>query len=309
MKRFIRLTILCAVLVFVGCTKHERNEELASRLADEIVDEGATNIEHALERVDSAEQAGVFSTVRANTVKAVIYENTYRRQMAAYYAEKAIEAEAGNAITTSADSGDYCTVRWILADVTYANGEYGKSLALAKEILAFVGDGATPSALAIKCRALSQMANCESELNHIDEAERLLLQGIDILMGSTQQATRFDEIDPLIYTLLSLNDLYLDNKMPERALTLIAKMDTAMNRLTQCPDTPEWVVQLRRNNVTISKAMAYAANTKRSRPKPSSANIDSSQTWMLPTRLLKASVSPSWVVTMRPSVCSTRPIP
>ncbi len=51
-----------------------------------------------LERVDSAEKAGVFTAVRANNVKACIYVNTDRRRMAAYYAEKAIAAEEGHMI-------------------------------------------------------------------------------------------------------------------------------------------------------------------------------------------------------------------
>ncbi|MBQ6156236.1 MAG: helix-turn-helix transcriptional regulator, partial [Bacteroidales bacterium] len=142
----------------------------------------------------------------------------------------------------------------------YADGEYGKSLALSKEILAFVGDGTTPKDIEVKCRALTQMADCENELGHVDEAERLFLQCADILMESTQHASGFSEIDPLIYTLLSLNDLYIDNKMPEKALPQMAKIDTAMNRLIRCPDSPDWVIQMRRNHVTISKAMVYAAN-------------------------------------------------
>lgn len=54
--------------------------------------------------------------------------------MAAYYAEKAIDANAGMAVSTPADSSLFYTARWILADVAYANGEYGKSITLAKEI-------------------------------------------------------------------------------------------------------------------------------------------------------------------------------
>lgn len=251
--------MLCAVLTLAGCTKYDRSEE-ALALSEEIINKGSTNVEHSLERVDSAEQVGLFTAVRANTVKAMISFNADRRRMAAYYAEKAIAAEAGHAVTTSADSNLYCKARWILGDGAYADGEYGKSLALAKEVLSFVGDGSMPKDIEMKCRALTQMAGCENELGHVDEAERLFLQCIDILMESTQNATGFSEIDPLIYTLLSLNDLYIDNKMPEKALPLIEKMDTSLNRLTRCPGTPDWVIQMRRNNVTISKAMVYAAN-------------------------------------------------
>lgn len=260
MKQNIHLIILCVVLILTaGCTKPDRSEEVTA-LSIELEDLAISDIDKALERVDSAEKAGVFTAVRANNVKACIYVNTDRRRMAAYYAEKAIAAEEGHAISTSADSSDYCTSRWILADNAYDNGEYGKSLALAKEILAFVGEGTNHRTLSIKCRALAQMADCESELNHISEAERLFQQSIDIMLESTHHTSRFSDIDPLFYSLLSLNDLYLDNNMADRSLPLMAKMDTAMNRLIQCPDNADWVVQKRRNNLTISKAMAYAAN-------------------------------------------------
>ncbi|MBR0263767.1 MAG: hypothetical protein IJQ60_07780, partial [Prevotella sp.] len=162
MKRFIHLIILCAVLTLtVGCTKPDRSD-VAQKLSKEIINEGSTNIEHSLERVDSAEDAGLFTAVRVNTVKAMISFNANRRRMAAYYAEKAIAAEAGHAVTTSADSNLYCKACWLLGNSAYADGEYGKSLALSKEILAFVGDGTTPKDIEVKCRALTQMADCEN---------------------------------------------------------------------------------------------------------------------------------------------------
>ena len=256
--RNILVILLLVVLTIAACTKPDRSEE-ATKLSDELEKMAADEMDKALARADSAEEARVFTAKQANMVKAVIYENAGRRRMAAYYAEKAIEAEAGHAISTSTDSTEYCVARMILSDNAYDNAEYGKSIALAKEILAFVGDGTNPWALAMKCTALSQMADCESELNHISEAERLFLQSIDIMMESTQQATRYSDIDPLFYALLALNDLYRENKMPERSLPLMAKMDTAMNRMTRCPDNADWVVQMRRNHMTISKAMVYAA--------------------------------------------------
>ena len=262
-RYFIILIVFVAVAALTtGCSKPDRNDEAAA-LSKEIVNDGLSDVEHSVERVDSAEQAGLFTAIRANTIKAIIYENADRRRLAAYYAEKAIAAEAGHAVATSADSNLHCKARWILGNGAYADGEYGKSLALSKEILAFVGDGTTPNDLEMKCRAIMQMAGCESKLGHIAESEQLFLQCIDDLMTSTQHATDYGEIDPLIYTLLSLNDLYIDNKQPEKALSLMTKMDTAMARLTRCPNTPDWAMQKRRNNVTISKAMVYAANGQR----------------------------------------------
>lgn len=262
MKRILNsLFFLILVLLPPACSRPDRSQE-AIALSDELQNLAISDMETALERVDSAQSAGVFTDVKANTVKACIYENADLRQMAAYYAEKAIAEEEGS-VTSSADSSDYCVARCILADNAYDNGAYGKSLVLAREVLDFTGNSTSSYALAMKCRALSQMADCESELNHLDQAERLFLQSIDISMEGTKQATSFSDIDPLFYSLLALSDLYLDNGMPERALPLHAKMDTAMTRLSQCPDAPDWVVQMRRNNVTISKAMVYAANGQR----------------------------------------------
>lgn len=123
------ILMLFSVLVFAGCTKPDRSNE-AKALSNEIINEKSTNVEQSLERVDSAEQAGLFTAVRANTVKAIVSFNADRRRMAAYYAEKAIAAEAGHAVTTSADSDFYCKARWILGNSVYADGEYGKSVAL-----------------------------------------------------------------------------------------------------------------------------------------------------------------------------------
>ncbi len=264
MSRYIIIltTVVFVLALTTACTKPDRSDE-AVALSKEIVSDGLSDVGHSVERVDSAEQAGLFTAVRANTIKAIIYENAGRRRLAAYYAEKAIAAEAGHTVATSADSSLYCKARCVLGNDAYADGEYGKSITLAKEILAFVGDGTTPNDVEMKCRAIMQMADCENKLGHITESEQLYLQCIDDLMTSTQRATDYGEIDPLIYTLLSLNDLYIDNKMPEKALPLIAKMDTAMARLTRCPNTPDRVMQKRRNNVTISKAMVYAANNQK----------------------------------------------
>ena len=243
--------------LFSGCTKHGRSDE-AVALSEEIVEEGFSDIEHAMQRVDSAQQAGLFTAVRANTVKAMLHENADKLQLAAYYAEKAIAAE--EAVKTSADSTLYCVARWILSDVTFTNGEYGKSLSLAKEILTFIGESDSPENVIMRCRALTLIAECESELNHIDESERLFLQCVDMLMQSTVGATDYSDIDPLIYALLSLNDLYIDNQMPEKAIPLIPRLDTAVNRLARTCDEEEWILLKRRNNATISKAMVYAAN-------------------------------------------------
>ena len=264
-----KIPIFIAMLVLAACTSPDRSDQ-AQALMEELLVSAMDDIDKGMERIDSAEQAGLFTAVRANTVKAMIYLNTDRQRMADYYAKKAIDAEKSYVVTTAADSSDHCMVLFILGNGAYADGEYGKSIALSKEILAFVGDGTTPRDNEMKCRAMMQMADCENKLGHIAESERLFQQCIDLQMERMQHATSYSGIDPLIYTLLSFNDLYIDNKMPEKALPLMAMMDTAMNRLIRCPNTPDWVIQKRRNDVTISKAMVYAANARSSESHPSS---------------------------------------
>ena len=123
MKRLLYLIIICAIVALtMGCTKPDRDDE-AVALSTKIVSEGLSDSNHALECVDSAEQVGVFTAVRANTIKAIVYSNAGRRRMAAYYAEKAIAAEAGQAVNTSADSNLYFKVRYVLADGAYINDE------------------------------------------------------------------------------------------------------------------------------------------------------------------------------------------
>ena len=75
MKQNIHLIILCVVLILTaGCTKPDRSEEVTA-LSIELEDLAISDIDKALERVDSAEKASVFTAVRANNVKACIYVN------------------------------------------------------------------------------------------------------------------------------------------------------------------------------------------------------------------------------------------
>jgi len=85
MSRYIIIltTVVAVLTLTVGCTKPDRSDE-AVALSKEIVSDGLSDVGHSVERVDSAEQAGLFTAVRANTIKAIIYENAGRRRLAAY---------------------------------------------------------------------------------------------------------------------------------------------------------------------------------------------------------------------------------
>lgn len=61
MRHSLCFILFCAVLALtVACTKPDRSEE-ADRLCEELMEMGVENPEGAVERVDSAQQAGVFT--------------------------------------------------------------------------------------------------------------------------------------------------------------------------------------------------------------------------------------------------------
>lgn len=77
-KNIIVISLLAVLALTVGCAKPDRSEE-ATALSDELQDLAISDMDKALARVDSAEDARAFSAVHANTVKACIYMNADRR--------------------------------------------------------------------------------------------------------------------------------------------------------------------------------------------------------------------------------------
>ena len=167
MKQVLYLLIYIGLALTMGCSKPDRSGE-AEKLIDELTDLGFENLELALARVDSAEEAGVFTVVQANTVKAIIYENADWLRMAAYCANKAIAAEAEHTITTPGDSNLYCIARWILADGTFVNGEYGKSISLAKEIRLAAPTGTASRRGTVAGNPATGRRNCQKAPIHYD---------------------------------------------------------------------------------------------------------------------------------------------
>ena len=87
MKRSIHLILLSAVLTLMAaCTNVNRNEE-ADRLKSELQEMLFKTPKKALARVDSAEQAGLFSATTANLIRTNIYGNMGQTRLAIYYGE------------------------------------------------------------------------------------------------------------------------------------------------------------------------------------------------------------------------------
>ena len=261
MRKFFRIIFCVTLVVAVGCTKRDADYTVARQVEHAIIDEAFDDFDHAWQRMDSAEQAGLFTAAQADNLRAIVCMNTYRYRMAAHYAEKAIEAQGGQKAVTPIDSNIFCLSRWVLAGCAYYDGDYGKSIQHSKEILSLATNIKKQREREMRGRALVQMAECEEALNHIDEAEELYLECLDMHRVCLSEASNPWDLDPLIFLLLAINDLYLDHGMPEKALALVPLADTALSRLENYDDeVGDYVGQMRRNNLTISKAMVYAAN-------------------------------------------------
>ena len=252
----ILLTVVLAALsLFVNCSKPDRSEE-AAQLKNEIQDLLYSNPEQALERVDSAELAGVFSETTANLIRSNVYGRMGQTQLALFYGEQVkLSPELRS------EGVNYYSALLQLASLLNKNGEWGKSLHLADEIMADADQGGLDEqmALRIKSRALTNKASCEQNMGHLEEAERYYLEGIDLMMGVVEPKDYWI-IDALVVAVIETTEFYLEQDMPQKALPMVEKADTAMARMARCPDMPEFVLNRRTNNLTINQALAYAAN-------------------------------------------------
>ena len=266
MRQKIHLIILCAVLAFAACTKPNRSEE-ANKLRYELRDMMYKTPEKALARIDSAEQVGLFSAATANVIRANVYGQMGQTRLAIYYGEQIL-----NDPELKREGRTYYSALIFLNSLLERNGEYGKVLRLTDEMIAEVDNemkqgGGTSGisdqvALRVKSHALTFKGECEKHLGHPDKAEHFYLEGINLMIDSVKHPSDFWVIDALIYGVLEATDLYLESNMPEKALALVAKGDTALARLTRCPDVPDYASKIRHNNITISQAMIYAANVQ-----------------------------------------------
>lgn len=259
--------LLFAVLTFAACTKSDRSEE-EKTLRYELRDMMYKNPAQALTRIDSAEQVGLFSAATANVIRANVYGQMGQTRLAIYYGEQIL-----NDPKLKREGRTYYSALIFLNSLLERDGEYGKVLHLTDEIIADVDNemkqgGGTSGisnqvALRVKSHALTFKGECEKHLGHPDKAEHFYLEGINLMIDSVKHPSDFWVIDALIYGVLETTDFYLENGMPEKALALVAKGDTALARLDRCPDVPDYASKIRHNNITISQAMIYAANSQR----------------------------------------------
>ena len=258
--------LLFTVLVFAGCTKPDHNKE-AKQLKNELQEMLYKNPEQALARVDSAEQAGVFSAATANLIRTNLYGSMGQTRLAVFYGEQIL-----NDPELKKEGDTYYSALLMLNGLLERNGEYGKVIRLSDEIIADIenetSDINEQVALRVKSRALTFKGDCEYHLKHPDEAERFYLEGIELMMEGVKHPDDYWVIDPLIISIIETTEFYLEQGKAEKALALVAKGDTALARLDRCPNVPDKVYHLRHNNITILQAMVYAANGQRDKAEP-----------------------------------------
>ena len=259
--RYIVSLILFAVLAFAACTKPDRSEE-AKKLKLELQEMLYKNPEQALARVDSAEQAGLFSAATANLIRVNLYGSMGQMRLALFYGEQIL-----NVPELKREGDTYYSALLLLNGLLQRNGEYGRVIRLSDEIIADVdnerklGGISEQVALRVKSRALTSKGDCEKNLGHPDEAERYYLEAIDLMMD-VKHSDDYWVIDALFMAVLEATEFYLEVDRAEKALPLVAKGDTALARLDRCPNLPDPIRHLRHNNATINQALVYAANNQ-----------------------------------------------
>ena len=251
----ILTTFVTVVALTMGCTKPDRSEE-ATNLKNELQEILFSNPEKVLARVDSAECAGVFSETTANLIRCNVYGQIGKTQLAIFYGEQIKQSP-----DLRSEGVNYYSALLQLTSLLNKNGEWGKAIHLADEIMADVDKGGLDEqmALRIKSRAFTNKASCEQNMGHLEEAERYYLEGIDLMMDVTHPKDYWI-IDALVIAVIETTEFYLEQDIPQKALPMVEKADTAMARMARCPDMPEYVLNKRVNNLTINQALAYAAN-------------------------------------------------
>ena len=261
----ILLPVFAAVAVLMmGCTKPDRSEE-EQKLKEELQKIAFTTPEKAFAKIDSAERVGLFSPATANLIRTNFYGQMGQTRLAIFYGEQIL-----NVPELKREGASYYSALLMLGGWLERNAEYGKVLCLCDEIIADVehereqGGGTSgisaEVALRVKSRALTLKGSCELNMNHPDKAEQYFLEAINIMLDGVKQTDDYWVIDPLFIAIGETTEFYLGQGMPQKALKLVAIGDTALARQERCKELPEYVYQIRHNNITINQAMIYAAN-------------------------------------------------
>ena len=129
------IAIIAALSLLVNCSKPDRSEE-ATQLKNELQDILFSNPEQVLERVDSAELAGVFTETTANLIRSNVYGRMGKTQLALFYGE-----QIKHSPQLRSEGVNYYSALLQLTSLLNKNGEWGKAIHLADEIIADADQG------------------------------------------------------------------------------------------------------------------------------------------------------------------------
>ena len=164
--------VVAALSLSAACSKPDRSEE-ATQLKNELQEIIFSNPEKVLERVDSAERTGVFTETTANLIRSNVYGHMGKTRLAVFYGE-----QIKHSPELRSEGVNYYSALLQLTSLLNKNGDWGKAIHLADEIIADADQGGLDEqmALRIKSRALTNKASCEQNMGHLEEAERYIMK-------------------------------------------------------------------------------------------------------------------------------------
>ena len=251
-------SVILVVLLLSACSTQKPDDDDVSYVQNKIIDVGWEDYDLAMSQVDSLEMSGKFSAARADETRSLICANADRHRLAYYYAERGICSAMMSGREEDADV--ICSNKRVMSDCKLRNGEYGKAIRIANELLHDFDGDTSEIALMMAASAYSLIAECESGLRRNSEAEKYYLASIRTIYESFPNPRVLEHVDPLFYNAATLIIFYIDNSQYEKALPLVPMLDTAICRMEKCPGVSGVELQMRKRNYLIAKAMALAVN-------------------------------------------------
>lgn len=207
-------------------------------IESQIIDLGWEDYALALSRTDSLEQSGKFSAARADEARAIVCMNNERNRLAYYYAERAMKTAIESGREDETDIAP--SVKRVMSDCKLKNGEYGKAIRIANELLQDYDGDTSDMALTLRATAYSLIAECNDGLKNNSEAEKYYLASIKTILDGFPNPEIEDEVEPMFYNAATLILFYIDNSQYEKALPLVPMLDTAICRMERCPDVSDF---------------------------------------------------------------------
>ncbi len=250
------LTLLLLCSCGFGGGSKEVNGRDSLYTTDYILDLAITRPKEALALLDTAENLKIFNSFESNYLRGAVYYNGQSHyKMALLYARKAYadpEARHNPQILMSVLS--------LLADGCHSTGDYASSVNYCAEGLK----------LAQQTGNINQEANLQVtwglnlfEMEQLDEAFNHIDLAIDILEKETHKNPCYRLWDDLCYATGMKLSLLIDKKRYDDALALRTFINKIIRGLTEAPDTPEGIIDIRRCEIDACYSyLAYTVGNK-----------------------------------------------